>query len=57
MTFSIQMPGFEIEKKEQKCDYEIEPTLNGRAQIEAWVKFSFSKKATKFETISHMIWR
>jgi hypothetical protein len=35
MTFSIQMPGFEIEKKEQKCDYEIESTLNGQAQIEA----------------------
>ena len=33
MTFSIQIPGFEIEKKEQKCDYEIEPILNGQAQI------------------------
>ena len=31
--------------------------LNGPYRIFCYLKFRFSKKATKFETISHMIWR
>ena len=55
MTFSIQMPGFEIEKKEQKCAYEIESILNGQAQIEAWVWSckSQSKYVTSYDLSNH----